>query len=80
MLNASAHENHPTRVGDFTRARVSHALLSLRKNEGLLVVCIQLFRERSVSEKGHATMPKGIAGGFEFSVHQRNLKEWHERP
>ena len=35
---------------------------------------IQLFRER-LSEKAHATVPKGIVGGFEFSVLQRNLKE-----
>ena len=35
---------------------------------------IQLFRER-LSEKMHATIPKGIVGGFEFSVLQRNLKE-----
>ena len=35
---------------------------------------IQLFRER-LSEKVHATIPKGIVGGFEFSVIQRNLKE-----
>ena len=28
----------------------------------------------------HATIPKGIVGGFEFTVHQRNLKEWPERP
>ena len=24
--------------------------------------------------------PKGIVGGFEFTVFQRSLKEWHERP
>ena len=35
---------------------------------------IQLFRER-LSEKVHATIPKGIVGGFEFTVLQRNLKE-----
>ena len=40
---------------------------------------IQLFRER-LSEKVHATILKGIVGGFEFTVVQRNLKEWHERP
>ena len=40
---------------------------------------IQLFRER-LSEKVHATIPKGIVGGFEFAVLQGNLKEWHERP
>ena len=40
---------------------------------------IQLFRER-LSEKVHATNPKGIVGAFRFTVFQRNLKEWHERP
>ena len=40
---------------------------------------IQLFRER-LSEKVHATIPKGIVGGFKFTVLQRNLKEWQERP
>ena len=35
---------------------------------------------RKVVEKVHATIPKGIMGGFEFTVLQRNLKEWHERP
>ena len=28
----------------------------------------------------HATIPKGVVGGFEFTVLQINLKEWHERP
>ena len=27
-----------------------------------------------------ATIPKGIVGGFKFTVLQRNPKEWHERP
>ena len=40
---------------------------------------IQLFRER-LSEKVHATILKGIVGGFKFTVLQRNLREWHERP
>ena len=40
---------------------------------------IQLFRER-LSEKVHATIPKGIVGGFQFTFLQRNLKEWHLRP
>ena len=41
---------------------------------------IQLFRER-LSEKVQATtMPKDIVGSFEFTVLQRYLKEWHERP
>ena len=39
-----------------------------------MYVCIQLFQER-LSEKVHATNPKGIVGGFEFTVLQRNLKE-----
>ena len=39
---------------------------------------IQLFRER-LSGKVHATMPKGIMGGFEFAVLQRNFKG-HKRP
>ena len=44
-----------------------------------VIVCIQLFREK-LSEKVHATITKGIVGGFEFAVLQRNLKEWHKRP
>ena len=40
---------------------------------------IQLFRER-LSDKVHATTPKGIVGGFEFTVFQRNLEEGQERP
>ena len=35
-------------------------------------VSIQLFRER-LSEKVHATISKGIVGGFEFTVLQRKL-------
>ena len=41
--------------------------------------CIQLFQERW-SEKVHATIPKGIVGDFEFTVFQKNFKEWHEKP
>ena len=40
---------------------------------------IQVFRER-LSEKVHATTPKGIVGSFECPVLQRNLKELHGRP
>ena len=39
----------------------------------------QLFQER-LSEKVHETIPKGIVVGFEFTVLQRNLKEWQEKP
>ena len=35
---------------------------------------------RRLSEKVHATIPKGTLGDFEFTVFQRNFKEWHERP
>ena len=35
---------------------------------------------RKVVGKVHATIPKGIVGGFEFTILQRNLKEWQERP
>ena len=40
---------------------------------------IQLFREW-LSDKVHATTPKCIVGGLEFTVFQTNLKEWQERP
>ena len=40
---------------------------------------IQLFLER-LSEKVHATIPKGTVVGFEGTVLQRNLKEWYGRP
>ena len=40
----------------------------------VIKISIQLFRER-LSEKVHATIPKGIVGGFGFTVLQRNLKE-----
>ena len=45
----------------------------------LLLTCIQLFRER-LSDEVHATNPKGIVGGFEFTVLRRNLNKWHKRP
>ena len=35
---------------------------------------------RKLSDKVHAITPKGIVGGFEFTVFQRHLKEWQERP
>ena len=39
----------------------------------------KLFRDR-LSEKVHATTPKGIMGGWEFTALQKNLKERHDRP
>ena len=41
--------------------------------------CIQLFQER-LSEKVHATIPTGIVVDFEFTIFQRNFKEWQEKP
>ena len=35
-------------------------------HSGSVSICIQLFRER-LSEKVHATIPKGIVGGFELT-------------
>ena len=49
-----------------------NVILFIQKS--LLSILIQLFRER-LSKKVHATIPKGIVGGFEFTVLQRNLKE-----
>ena len=46
----------------------------LEKRVAVMKYCIQLFRER-LSGKVHATILKGIVGGFEFSFFQRNLKE-----
>ena len=42
-------------------------------------LAILIVRER-LSEKVHATIPKGIVGGFQFSVFKTNFKEWQERP
>ena len=40
---------------------------------------IQLFR-KSLLEKVHATIQRGIVVGFEFTVLQRKWIEWQERP
>ena len=49
------------------------------KNCVCFYLCIQLFQEKLL-EKVHATIPKGIVGGFQFTGFQRNFKEWQERP
>ena len=46
---------------------------------GKTELTVYTVRER-LSATVHATIPKGIVGGFEFTVLQRNFKEWHERP
>ena len=38
-----------------------------------ILVAIQLFRER-LSEKVHATIPKGIVGGFEFTCSSKKFE------
>ena len=74
---------------DFSAVTTSSFYLAALPSSGMLstwsvhveniISCIQLFRER-LAEKVHATMPKGIVGSTEFTVLQRNLKEWHDRP
>ena len=44
----------------------------LSSSRQIFTFLIQLFRER-LSEKVHATIPKGIVGGFEFTVLQRHM-------
>ena len=46
------------------------AFLYTDRNDRVPFPFIQLFRER-LSEKVHATIPKGIVGGFEFTVLER---------
>ena len=48
--------------------------ISAPRNEIEIYPCIQLFRER-LSGNVHATILKGIVGGFKFSFFQRYLKE-----
>ena len=35
--------------------------------------------EKGCRKKVNATIPKGIVGGFEFTVLQTNLREWREK-
>ena len=46
-------------------------------------ICISVYRyfeKCGTSETVHATILKGIVGGLEFTVFQRTLKDWLERP
>ena len=61
-------------LAPFTRSPPSQLLEILD-----VVKIIQLFRKR-LSEKVHATIPKGIVSDFVCPVLQRNFKEWHESP
>ena len=47
--------------------------------ERLIKINFLLLGQR-LSEKVRSTIPKGIVACFKFTVLQRNLKEWHERP
>ena len=48
-----------------------------RNNLGLLHTAIS---RKVVGKNVHATMAKGIVGGFELTVFQKNFKEWHKGP
>ena len=66
------------KMKSFAANRLLRSFSLLGKLRGF---CYTLFRER-LSEKVHATMSiqKGIVGGFELTVLQKNLKECHVRP
>ena len=53
---------------------VTRLLPNTHCGDSYVSVRLQLFRER-LSEKVHATIPKGIVGSFEITVFQRSLKE-----
>ena len=46
---------------------------AIRRRTSDQKVYIQLFRKR-LSEKVHATIPRGIVGGFEITVLHRNFE------
>ena len=46
----------------------------------MLITVYTAISSKVVGKKVRATIPKGIVVGCEFTVVQRNLKEWHERP
>ena len=53
---------------------IATVIFSLRAKAHLVFRwCLQLFRER-LSEKVHATIPKGIVGGFEITVLDRSFE------
>ena len=65
-------------VGRWNKSGKSVCLRMLERGR-CIRLHIQLFWERLL-EKVHAAIPEGIVVGYEFTVFQRNLKEWHERP
>ena len=53
---------------------VTRLLSDTHCGDSYVSVRLQLFRERLL-EKVHATIPKGIVSGFEFTAFQKSLKE-----
>ena len=54
-----------------------------RDDEGLFCkskLYTAVSRKFNLSEKVHATIPKGIVGGFHLPVFKTKFKEWQERP
>ena len=87
MLAAHEMFKNANRVSRAEKALILGFMAGAR---GTLTVCTSLvlcseqqiytaISER-LSEKVHATISKGIVGGFEGTFLQRNLKEWHGRP
>ena len=46
----------------------------------IITLLIYSYFKKGCRKKVHATIPKGIVGDLEFTVFQRNFKEWHEKP
>ena len=67
-------DTRPRRRNTITVVLVTRLLPNAHCGDSYVSVRLQLSRER-LSEKVHATIPKGIVGGFEFTVFQRRLKE-----
>ena len=59
-------ENHASVTG-WQNLFISYKCFQLSAAVAIATFEIQLFRER-LSEKVHATIPKGIVGGFKFTV------------
>ena len=62
-------------IGDFKTQQRGRQRERKKKNNRFYTAV-----SRKVVGKVHATIPKGIVGGFEFSVLQRNLKELAQKP
>ena len=74
FLLVSKLSNDPVKVDGNFFCHAATVLSHIRMFSFLHRECIQLFRER-LSGKVHATILKGIVGGFKFSLFQRNLNQ-----